>query len=315
MHAEFRALRERLQVSNTALEPGFQAVRKFCRLVREHQMQEFHLIARHGGALLSKHKHKLGDEAYILAEQVFVAALNIGALGSAEQCLSFLTTSVPNGKRVLRLKGMLREAQGQFYEASKIYRDILEKHPADSLTYKRLIAIAKATCTNEYVIELLVEYLNTFMLDAEAWQELLDAYLKQCCYQHAAFCCEELILLQPQNYHFYVLYAEILYTQGKFKNYMLARKYYSFALELSEENNVRALWGLALTTEVIRKNWPNALNKKELDMNSKLFQLAKDMLLSDGASHQSSHLQHLLDVDNATLDRLQFTFSHKCKND
>jgi tetratricopeptide (TPR) repeat protein len=65
-------------------------------------------------------------------------------------------------------------------------------------------------------------------------------------YEKATFCYEELLMALPQNYHLYVRYADLLYSIGGLDNLEMARKYYSFALELSTENNIKALYGLAL---------------------------------------------------------------------
>ena len=51
------------------------------------------------------------------------------------------------------------------------------------------------------------------MSDSEAWQELMDLYLKEGDYAKAAFCMEELILTNPHNAIYYTRYAEIRYTQ------------------------------------------------------------------------------------------------------
>ena len=44
--------------------------------------------------------------------------------------------------------------------------------------------------------------------------ELCDLYIGEQDYGRAAFCCEELILSQPNNHLYFQRYAEIKYTQG-----------------------------------------------------------------------------------------------------
>lgn len=86
-------------------------------------------------------------------------------------------------------------------------------------------------------------------------------------YEYAGFCYEELILAEPLNHYYHNRYAEvcpewrstsvrrspqdplsvlqILYTLG---DYATARKYFAHSLELNQENNNRALFGLALVS-------------------------------------------------------------------
>lgn len=107
---------------------------------------------------------------------------------------------------------------------------------------KRQIALLKARNKSEEVIEALTKYLDTYYDDLEAWQELCDIYLSKYMYDQAAYCCEEVILLQPSNHIYILKYAEILYTLNHLP---LALKHYCKVLELCTDN-VRALYGLQL---------------------------------------------------------------------
>ena len=72
-------------------------------------------------------------------------------------------------------------------------------------------------------------------------------------YSQAAHCYEELLLHQAHNIHYYVQYADVLYTVGGANghNYRTARSYYAAAVQLSGGRNVRALYGLcACTTQL-----------------------------------------------------------------
>lgn len=160
--------------------------------------------------------------------------------------------------RVLRLRGMLLEFTGQATKdeecltaAVVVYQSLLERDPTDILTLKRQIAMAKSQGFVDKTIKLLTEYLSLFASDFEAWLELSALYLEHDMYQGASFCFEELITLQPQNYHLYVKYGEILATLGGLDNLIAARKQFTFSLELSKVNNLRAWWGIVSTTQGI----------------------------------------------------------------
>jgi tetratricopeptide (TPR) repeat protein len=84
------------------------------------------------------------------------------------------------------------------------------------------------------------------MGDQEAWLELCDLYVNEGEYGRAAFCLEEVILLNPHCHFYHQKYAEIRYTMGGLDNLDLARSYFSQAVKLKGDN-VRALYGLVLT--------------------------------------------------------------------
>ena len=87
--------------------------------------------------------------------------------------------------------------------------------------------------------------------DADAWLELHALYLARQQARRAAFCIEELILVNPMAYMYHIRYAEILYTlgcgdKGTPEQLRSARKYFAHALELNPQGNTRALFGLLL---------------------------------------------------------------------
>jgi hypothetical protein len=48
-----------------------------------------------------------------------------------------------------------------------------------------------------------------FQADQEAWLELCDAYLNEMEFAKAAFCLEELILMNPHNHVYHQRYADV----------------------------------------------------------------------------------------------------------
>lgn len=102
------------------------------------------------------------------------------------------------------------------------------------------------------MIDALTKYLDTYYDDHEAWLELCDTYLSKHLYDQAAYCCEEIIILQPSNHICFLKYAEILYTLNLFP---LAFKHYCKVLELCTDN-VRALYGLQLVNRITKTFFP-----------------------------------------------------------
>lgn len=86
-----------------------------------------------------------------------------------------------------------------------------------------------------------------FMTDVEAWQELSELYINEHDFNKAAFCIEELILLNPHNHLLHQRYADIKYSQGGAENIEIAKTYYFQALKLNP-GNMRALYGIYLVS-------------------------------------------------------------------
>jgi hypothetical protein len=59
------------------------------------------------------------------------------------------------------------------------------------------------------------------MSDSEAWLELCDLYCYEQDFSKAAFCMEELILVNPHNHLFHQRYAEVLATSYKLINILI----------------------------------------------------------------------------------------------
>lgn len=70
-------------------------------------------------------------------------------------------------------------------------------------------------------------------------------------YAQAAFCMEEVLMLQPQNHIFHLKYAEILYTQD---NIQLALKQFCRVVELCRDH-VRGLYGMKMVIFSRRLLW------------------------------------------------------------
>ncbi|ORZ05471.1 hypothetical protein BCR42DRAFT_337973 [Absidia repens] len=225
---------------------------KLYRLTNERQSEK---VAGLGARLIrDNYSSKLGDEVWPLYEQICIAALDVDDQALANRCIEHLQKRFGESSlRFRRLLGMRHEAAGRLDEAQQIYDSILQEDETNMLASKRQIALLKARNKDQEVVDALTKYLDTYYDDFEAWLELCEVYVNQYMYEQAAFCCEELVLLQPTNHIVYLKYAEILYT---LQHYSLALKHYCKVLELCTDH-VRALYGLHL----VRKN--HYMNKKK----------------------------------------------------
>jgi tetratricopeptide (TPR) repeat protein len=150
----------------------------------------------------------LGDERWMILEQVVVAAYDTHRPDVVEDCLKELATMFDgmSSFRMRRLQAMKAEMVEEYDVAIDILDSILEEDDANSAARKRKVAILKAQGENAKAISELNRYLKDFMADGEAWMELSDLYILEQDYAKAAFCCEELILQNPHNHLYYQRY-------------------------------------------------------------------------------------------------------------
>lgn len=190
----------------------------------------------------------LGEEKWMVLEQVAVAALDCNRVEIVGDCLNRLIGQFGHGSlRIRRLLAMKMEMAEKWDEAVELLDSIIEEDEANSSARKRKIAIFKAQGDRSRTVQELNKYLRIFMSDQEAWMELCDLYILEQDYAKAAFCCEEVLLHNPHNHLYHQRQAEIRYTWGGYEQLELAKHYYSQAIKLAP-SNMRALYGLLLTT-------------------------------------------------------------------
>ncbi|CAG8554487.1 15146_t:CDS:2 [Cetraspora pellucida] len=238
------------------------------------------LVVSLGERLLRDYTRKLGDEIWPIYEQVFISALDQGNDALAKTCFEKLEKRFPGSPRVKILEGMKLEAEDKLDEALRLYDEILEKDDSNIAASKRRIAVFKAKGQYQQAMEALTKYLDDFYNDTEGWLELSDLYLKFHSYKQAAFCLEELVLLQPQNHFYHLKFAEILYTNDTTDSINLALKHFCRAVVLCEDH-VRALYGIKLcTTRLLNLPINNPISSidKKSDFNTDLNALAIERL-------------------------------------
>ncbi|XP_032815121.1 ER membrane protein complex subunit 2 [Petromyzon marinus] len=241
----------------------WEEMRDKLRKWREENCRNSEQILEVGEELINEHASRLGDDIWIVYEQVCIAALDCSRLDLAVHCLRQLRRQFPGSHRVRRLEGMKYEFQEKYDEANKLYDEIIQEDDANTAARKRKIAILKAQGKVAEAVKELNEYLKLFVADQEAWQELADLYVSELEYSKAAFCLEELILFNPHNHLFCQKYAEVKYTQGGLDNMEVARKYFAQALKLNNIN-MRALFGLYMSSVHVASNpKTNTKNKKD----------------------------------------------------
>ncbi|XP_077990305.1 ER membrane protein complex subunit 2-like [Glandiceps talaboti] len=284
-------------VNSNGANMSWEEARDQLRKWREENQRCSEEIVDIADSLLADHASQLGNEAWVIYEQLFIASLDTGRMDLASACIRDLESQFPNSLRVKKLKGMKLEALQKFEEALEVYNDILEEDEANAVVRKRKVAIHKARKNIPLAIKELNEHVKWFMTDHEAWMELADLYIYEQEYNRAGYCLEELILSNPHNHLYHQRYAEIKYTQGDMHT---ACKYFSQAAKCNE-NNMRALYGLFMAANNVATHKSSSPKVKKDNMKYAAWaarQISEKYQVVEMRDHdqQIAALEHMLDT-------------------
>ncbi|KAF8607252.1 TPR-like protein [Ceratobasidium sp. AG-I] len=172
-------------------------------------------VVKEGEGLLESGKYRSGEDPWAFLEQLAFAALDVGRLDIADDCLVLLDTQFPDSPRVTVLKGQRLEADNMLQEALKMYVYYLTKEDESSVPIrKRLIATLRSLGRVQEATEELIRYLDTFYADLESWLELADIYISCNLYENALSSLAHAQLLAPQTPHIALWSAETAYSSG-----------------------------------------------------------------------------------------------------
>jgi tetratricopeptide (TPR) repeat protein len=212
-------------------------------------------------------------------------------------------------------------------QALKLYDEMLETNSANMLAMKRRVAVYKAQGKMTSTIRALTELLQTFQTDVESWKELVTLYMASGDMKKALYCQEEVVLADPHNYQNHNRYADLLYTLGGANYLRSARRHFAQSLELSPENNLRAAYGLSLSSYSLsilsstkqqggtrsssgknaKQGKTDDVSSDEDELNKKLFDKSVELL---GTNYKGSSL--LKQVESMS-QKLQKTFGQNDK--
>ena len=241
---------------------GFELSRAIVLGIREARAHRPDVVVPFGRFLIDS--GRLGSEEWAILEQVAIALLPYAATNAkggsgdgeamalADEYVRRLSARFPGSQRLAVLGGRLSEARGDYDGAMAAYDGVLKEDANNLFALKRQVAVLRGRGRLADAARKLVAHLNIVCADADAWLQLADLFLSQQQYRKAAFCMEELILINPMNYVYHLRYAEVLFTMSggershNAEQVRLARKYFAHALELKPQRNLRALYGLLL---------------------------------------------------------------------
>ncbi|KAJ9191074.1 hypothetical protein DTO164E3_9028 [Paecilomyces variotii] len=230
----------------------------------------------------------MGD--WIAHEQHLLACLRTGDDKSAHIFLDRLTARFgPSNERVMGLRGLYQEAVAEDGKALEgvlhEYDEILEKQPANVPILKRRIALLRSMSRISDAISALVEFVEAFPTDAEAWCELADLYQSQGMSSQAIFCVEEALLIAPNAWNLHALLGELQYIAAisthadseEDQQRLLVNSFRQFcrSVELCDDY-LRGFYGIKVTSSYLLDHYLQKPDNKSGKGNDK--SLSKDVV-------------------------------------
>ncbi|SCU96593.1 LAFA_0G07096g1_1 [Lachancea sp. 'fantastica'] len=182
----------------------------------------------------------------------------------------------PNSPYLFVMRATILQVNEGDQKAENYLQRLLDEYLDDEtdivaypLINKKLLAVQRKSSSTEQYISKLLEFVEKFPVDAEAWYALAQSYVQLGQLKQAACCLEEVICISPFNYVVFAGLGEILfYSAGKDNKNKKA---------LMQQSLNNALRSVELS-ELYVKGWAvAAMSSKFLD-NSKILQLSKKKL-------------------------------------
>jgi len=244
---------------------GLPDARHLLRMCREERLR-FHVeVARVGRWVLENHAKKLSeDELWLVHEQTAVACLDVGQVDVAGSLIEAMMRGLPDGARLTRARAMWIEL-GEAQQADAAYTAVVEKFPSSLALLQRQAGkdLSRATSGAE-AASALVQHLESFPADADAWNALAGIYINEQRYTQALYCLEEVLLHQPGNPRALLRYAEVNYTCGTTEAFAVAAKYFARTVQLTQGRLPRALFGLVASLSRLSDEQALSAAQKEL---------------------------------------------------
>ncbi|KAF8314418.1 TPR-like protein [Clavulina sp. PMI_390] len=175
---------------------------------------------------------KLGNEGWAMLEQVAFAALSLGQINVADECIAKLSAQFPASPRVDRLRGLVLEARGDEVAAETLYAALLDADPSNLAIRKRQVTLSRGRGNVDEALEELLVIVDTWYTDVEAWLELADLYAECGLYSQSLSALSHTLLLNPQNPFHVLRSAETAYTT---QDVPLALKFFLRAVEMMDD--------------------------------------------------------------------------------
>uniref|UniRef100_A0A7S3ACD6 ER membrane protein complex subunit 2 n=2 Tax=Rhodosorus marinus TaxID=101924 RepID=A0A7S3ACD6_9RHOD len=184
-------------------------------------------------------------------EQAAFAALDRASFDDMDWATRKIFSTFGSSWRLNRLIGMKREAIGDNEESMVVYENMLEKDPNNRAALKRQVTVLRTSGKLSEATAHLCWYLKIYLSDVDAWCELADLYISAGSYPQAIYCYNEALLYEKSNWALYLRLGDVYYTLSDENSMLTARHYYSKSLTLNSKHNVRAMYGLLMSSQAL----------------------------------------------------------------
>ena len=227
---------------------------------------------------LKNYSKKLGLESSIFLKKLFFIYLEQKNFKQALDILLKLIKDFGREKELLRMYAEESEIDPKGSDIPlRQYKSLMIHNQNDKDSIKKYIMYMKISVDlnnkqsiNDY-IDLWNQYLEVYMNDPDAYNELSQVYLMANEYDKAAFCLEELLLHKPNEYKILNKLGDIYVSKNSFDDAKIALKFYSRAILI--EPTPRSFFGIQNAIEIIKRK-----EKKLDEKNQKLLEISKKEL-------------------------------------
>ena len=232
----------------------------------------------HINNFMSKYKNSIGYEENFLKKKLFFINLELKNYQDAMNILLILLKEFGREKKLLRMYGEESEIDPKGGEIPlKQYKSMMINDQNDNESIKKYIFFMKLSVDlnnkqsiNDY-IELWNLYLDAYMNDPDAYNELAQVYLMVNEYDKAIFCLEELFLHNPNDYKILNKIGDIYCSKNNPGDARTAIKFYSRSIIINPIP--RAFFGIQNCAKIIIQK-----EKKLDEKTKKLVDMSKNEL-------------------------------------
>ena len=235
-------------------------------------------LKNHIQNFMSKYKNHIGIEENFLYKKLFFINLELKNYKESYNILIKLIKDFGRERKLLRMYGEESEIDPKGGDIPmRQYKSMMINDQNDNESIKKYIYFMKLSMDlndkqtiNDYV-ELWNLYLDAYMNDPEAYNELSQVYLMVNEYEKAIFCLEELLLHTPNDYKVLNKIGDIYCSKNNLADAKTAIKFYSRSILINP--TPRAFFGIQNCCSIIVKK------EKKLDESTqKLLDISKNEL-------------------------------------
>ena len=235
-------------------------------------------LKNHIENFISKYKSSIGYEENFLNKKLFFINLELKNYKEALNILLTLLKTFGKEKKLLRMYGEESEIDPKGGEIPmRQYKSMMINDQNDNESIKKYIYFMKLSLDlnnkqsiNDY-IELWNLYLDAYMNDPEAYNELAQVYLMVNEYDKAIFCLEEILLHKNDDYKVLNKLGDIYCSKNNNNDAKIAVKYYARSAEIYPTPS--AFFGIQNCLSIILQK-----EKKLDDKMKKLVDISKNEL-------------------------------------